>query len=293
MMTKSSLRDAPKNFHLTKVKRQVLALLAEYFCLRTNDLVQLVYGEQTEIHQASMRRTLSLLLKEGYTNRLPYLDLEAETGGRTYIHGLSDKGLNNLPTLDFMNGKALWNGHLELAKSFDEHSQRTLDHELEISLFHIALKKFAAKHSLHLFWQQTDLKKKSVAPDALFAITDPSKPAGHDTLYYFLEMERAKIGNYRNGEPSIIRKLGKYYEYYNSDACLKEWEEFRQFRVIVVQRNDARRQNLLNELEEKYKHRMFWLTTEDLYKTDIGGEIFATPKDHEQRSYSFLNPTNA
>jgi hypothetical protein len=58
-------------------------------------------------------------------------------------------------------------------------------------------------------------------------------------------MERSKIGNMKNGEPSILRKLGKFYDYYNTDACEKEWFSFRQFRVIVVQRNDTRRQNLL------------------------------------------------
>src|SRR6202040_1778067 len=55
-----------------------------------------------------------------------------------------------------------------------------------------------------------------------------------DTLYYFLEIERAKIGHYQNGEPSIMRKLAKYRDYYGSDACEREWGTFRQYRVIVV-----------------------------------------------------------
>jgi hypothetical protein len=46
--------------------------------------------------------------------------------------------------------QSLW----PLAKTFDEHSQRTLDHQLEISFFHIELKKFAAKNNLRLYWQQ-------------------------------------------------------------------------------------------------------------------------------------------
>jgi len=33
---------------------------------------------------------------------------------------------------------------------------------------------------------------------------------------------------------------------------------------------------------------MFWLGTEASYKTDIGGEIFRTPKDWEKVGYSFL-----
>jgi hypothetical protein len=72
-------------------------------------------------------------------SRLPYLDLERESGGVTYVYGLSDKGVKMC--------QSLW----PQAKTFDEHSQRTLDHELEISFFHIALKKFAVKNNLKLY----------------------------------------------------------------------------------------------------------------------------------------------
>ena len=96
----------------------------------------------------------------------------------TYVWGLTDKGVECC--------KALW----PLCKTFDDHSQRTLGHELEISYFRIALNKFALKNGLKLYWQQSDLKH-TVSPDAMFALTDPSKPEGKNTLYYFLEIERA------------------------------------------------------------------------------------------------------
>jgi len=206
--------------------------------------------------------------------RLPYLDLDRVSGSVHYAWGLSDKGV------EFC--KSLW----PLAKTFDEHSQRTLDHELEISFFHAALEKFCLKHKLKLYWQQSDLKC-TVSPDAMFGITDPQKPNGKNTLYYFLEMERAKIGHYRDGEPSIMRKLGKYYAYYGTDACEKEWQDFRQFRVVVVQRTHERRENLLKELNKQFNHRMFWLTTERGYKDDIAGGIFRTPRDFTTTTYSF------
>ena len=262
---------------ITSAKREAIELLAEYFCLRTNDVARLIRSrEPNENDKRSVRHTLGLLYKAGLVNRLPYLDFDRESGGVTYVYGLSDKGVKFVETI------------YPDAKTFDEHSQRTLDHELEISFFHIALKKFAAKNKLKLYWQQSDLKC-TVSPDAMFALTDPSKPEGKNTLYYFLEMERAKIGHYRDGEPSIMRKLGKYYTYYGSDACEKEWTDFRQFRVIVVQRTDERRDNLLKQLNKELNHRMFWLTSEELYKKDIGGEIFATPKDFDKSAYSFVN----
>jgi Replication-relaxation len=273
--TQNRKQGAPQ-LRLTSAKIRTLDLLAEYFCLRTKDIAELIrarYPNDSDIRTA--RHTLNLLHLGGLVNRIPYLDLDLEGGGRTYAYGLSDKGVKFV--------KPLW----PLAKTFDEHSQRTLDHELEISFFHIALKKFALKNGLKLYWQQSDLKH-TVSPDAMFALTDPAKPEGKNTLYYFLEIERAKIGHYIKGEPSIMRKLAKYHEYYGTDLCQKEWLDFRQYRVIVVQRTAERIKNLLKELNGSLNHRMFWLTTEEAYKRDIGEPIFHTPKDFQDKSYSLL-----
>jgi hypothetical protein len=218
---------------VTNAKRAALELLAEYFCLRTNDVAQLLRDRTpSENDKRSVRYTLGLLYKEGLVNRLPYIEMDRDRGVATFVYGLSDKGVNFVRTI--------WTQ----AKTFDEHSQRTLDHELEISFFHIAVTKLCAKHKLKLHWQQSDLKH-TISPDAMFAITNFEKPECRNTLYYFLELERAKIGHYVNGEPSIMRKLAKYHAYYGTDACQKEWTDFRQFRVIVTQRNDERRENLL------------------------------------------------
>jgi len=216
------------------------------------------------------------LYKEGLVNRLPYIEFDRDRGVATYVYGLSDKGVTFV--------RSIWTR----AKTFDEHSQRTLDHELEISLFHSALKQLCTKHELRVHWQQSYLKC-TVSPDAMFAITNPKKPDGRNTLYYFLELERAKIGHYVNGAPSIMRKLGKYFTYYNSDACQNEWENFRQFRVIVTQKNEERRENLLKQLNKEFNHRMFWLTTEESFKQNMGAMIFKTPKDFQTASYSFLD----
>jgi hypothetical protein len=255
----------------------VLELLAEYFCLPTNNIAELIRGRApNDSDKRSLRQTLSVLLKAGLVNRLPYIDLDRIAGSVQHAWGLSDKGVKFC--------ESLW----PKAKTFDEHSQRTLDHELEISFFHIALKRFCEKNNLKLYWQQADLKC-TVSPDAMFAITDLTKAEDKNTLYYFLEMERAKIGHYVNGEPSIMRKLGKYYEYYGTDKCEKEWVDFRQFRVIVIQRTDERRENLLKQLNKEYNHRMFWLAAELSYKVGIEANIFRTPRDFQEKSYSFLS----
>lgn len=256
----------------------MLEILAEYFCLRTNDVAAIRRKHlPTEDDKRTIRRTLALLYKERLLLRLPYLDLDQESGGRTYVYGLSKKGCawvsENFPSVD-------------IHKPFDEHSVRTLDHELAISAFHRAIKIFCDQSGLYLYWQQKNLKR-TISPDALFAITDPKQPEGKDTLYYFLEIERAKIGNLKNGEPSILRKLGRYYEYYDTKKCEEEWQYFRQFRVIVVQQSDARRRHLLQKLRESYNHPMFWLTSESAYTQNVGGPIFLAPRDYEGAVYSF------
>jgi len=126
-----------------------------------------------------------------------------------------------------------------------------------------------------------------VTPEGPQAYCPPGRvadPANPDKAFcYFLEIERSKFGNYRNGEPQIIRKLRKYYEYFDSTDCEREWG-FRQFRVIVVQRTEPRHEGLLNG----GSHRMFWLTTEASYRADIGGAIFKTPKDDVPVPLSFF-----
>jgi hypothetical protein len=246
-------------FHLTKAKRRTLELLAEYFCLRTRDVAHLIRNrEPNENDLRSSRRTLELLFSQGLVHRIRYIEPDRDRGGPTYVCGLSDKGTG------------LFNG-----KTFDDHSERTLDHELEISFFHAELRKLPVK----LYWQQFDLKR-GIHPDALFALTNEK-----GSFYFFLEIERSKIGNFRDGEPSIVRKLKRYAEYFDTDECERDWH-FRKFRVIIVQKSETRKQNLLNAISNF--GRMFWLTADTQYKLDIGGEIFKTPKDCDTTDHSFL-----
>jgi Replication-relaxation len=192
----------------------------------------------------------------------PYVEPDRNSGGPTYVWGLADKAIKQ----DYLLGA------LELysqVKSFDEHSARTLDHELEISYFHMAVKKLPRK----LYWQQTGLKR-SVHPDAYFALTDPNLPESKNTFHYFLEIEKGK-----KTFEDLLKKLGRYYDLYDNNKCEKEWG-FRKFRVIVVQKTQTRRDNLLAELAEKYSHRMFWLATETDRLT------FRTPKDSSETTYT-------
>jgi hypothetical protein len=276
MTPKTSPRSDAKLPRGNSTKQRVLQLLAEFFCLQTNDAAELLRNRPiTESDARSVRRTLSILHRDGFLYRAPHLDSGHERGGVAYVYGLSAKGV----------GHALRNGYsTTTTKTLDEHSLRTLDHELEITSFHIALHRLCSRHGLRYAWRQKDLKHM-VHPDALFYVADPANPG--KAFCYFLEIERSKLGNYRNGEPQVLRKLRAYYGHFNSTGCEKEWG-FRQYRVVVVQRTDARRDGLLRALRDKCSHRMFWLTTEAAYREDIGDAIFLTPKDDAPTAFSFL-----
>jgi hypothetical protein len=254
-------------------KRDALAALNEFYCLRPKDFARLHFNTKnpSESNTRSINATLQLLRQENLVYPIRYYPSKQTIGQATFVYGLTRKAVREL----------------ESGRLFDEHSERTLDHELEISLFHLDLKELCEKHGWHLTWEQDSIDgKREINPDAFFAITKPELPQNKNTFPFFLEIERSKIGNYRDGKPSILRKLEKYADHFDSSQCEKEWG-IRKFRVLIVQPNETRRTYLVHTLAEKLPTRMFWLTTEDLYRQNIGGEIWKTPKDGEKVAYSF------
>ncbi len=216
------------------------------------------------------RRKDQMLKGTGLVTRLSFYDLTTEA--RSYVYGLSQKGVR----LDWQD---------LIVKTLDEHSARTLDHELELSWFLMAVVDLCKKNGWQYYFQRADLKTKTIHPDIYLSISKGDDKWHH----FFVERERSKLSSYEDGEPSILRKkIPAYYKLFDTAECEKEWD-FRQFRVIVIQSSDKRSRNLCAALREKFNHRMFWLTTEEKCRADIGGEIFATPKDFEKVGYSFTN----
>jgi hypothetical protein len=238
----------------------VLRLLTSHFVLRSKDVAALVRKRPpTPNDIRTINRSLKLLAERGLVRRKKYLDLSNDGVG--YACGLTDRGV------------AEYGG-----KTFDEHSERTLDHELEISRFHIAIQELCDRHGLQLSWRQSDLKH-GVDPDAYFFITDPKRD-GKNTNHFFLEFERAKLGNMKDGKYSITRKLEHYYRYYNSSECEERWG-FKTYRVVLVMRTTDRRDNLVSAMQSGLNHRMFWVGT----KHSLVGD-FHTPKGDR---FSFLD----
>lgn len=201
--------------------RGILELLAEYFCLNIPMLARL--SRTTERNaQAIVQR----LVKDGKAYGKKYETEQYVNGALPLVVGLTDSSVSQA----FREGWAT-----NSTKSFRGHALRTVEHEIKISEFHIALDEFAEQNGWTIQWRQRQLDKNSVRPDALFSLN------GH---YFFLEMERAKLGNYRDGKPQILRKLAHYRDYHDSVACERDFG-FRAFRVITVMRTPERVDNLL------------------------------------------------
>lgn len=276
-MGRSGAHLHPTQIKITTRRKEILSLLAENTYLKTRHFYRLLpsRGRQRS-HERSVRRILADFFRIGYIRRAPLVDYESGSPFLKfeYMYWLSKSGLKLAKALGLDNG---------FAKATDEKSPHSLVHEDEITSFHLELKKLP----FELSWDQRDLKR-TVNPDAVFGLTDSPKRKDSRTHHYFLEIEKSRQGHYRDGLSLLLKKIDGYFNYFNSDKCEREWKWFRQFRVILVVRNEQRRRNLLAKLSEGYRHRMFWVTTEELYKQDVCGRIFQTPRDYlEGALYSF------
>jgi hypothetical protein len=246
-------------------RQRASELLAEYFVLTTKDLADLM----PEFSERHVLRALTALASDGTATSLRRYDVNIEAGKATHFWGLTKRGVRVAEASGIATGAT---------KTIDEHSVHMLDHEILITRFHVRLKHLLGDNIL---WRQADLRRHGLNPDAQFDIERDS-----GIHHFYLEMERSKFGSYKHGEPQIVRKLGNYYESYDENEHAKHWG-FRKFRVITVERDKrTHARTLMDMLQEKYPHRMFWLTTESRFLANIGGNIFATPKAD---TFSFLD----
>jgi hypothetical protein len=207
-----------------KGKRQALGILAEYFCLNTTLASELLAVSPRAVQARYQRLAAAQLVYAKSYETETYLK-----GALPKAYGLTDSGVKQA----FREGFAT-----DSTKSFRGHALRTIEHELMISKFHLELAKRARAHAWDLRWRQNRLDKSAVRPDALFCLNGN---------YFFLEMERAKLGDYRDGRPSIVGKLEAYRAYYDSTDCEKDFG-FRKFRVVTVMRTAKRMENLTRAL---------------------------------------------
>lgn len=261
-------------FRLTKQRKTILDLLCRYTYLCTSHFYALVRADRDGAQRA-VRRLLHDFWKHGYLVRRPVIDYNAPGPFPRYenVYWLSSPGVELLRDGDCFGGGLICT---------PEKSPHSLEHDVAITQFHLEVEHFCDVNGWTLYWQQHYLKR-TVNPDALFALTDPRRPEDESTSYYFLETERSRQGSYRSGESGLFRKLERYAEYHGSEQCLREWEWFDSFRVIIVVLNETRRINLLDQLSELLPHPAFWVAVQG---SDLSANCFLIPGD--PRGHSFL-----
>jgi hypothetical protein len=252
-------------FRLTKQRRAILDFLCRYIYLRTSDFYTLVRADRDGARRA-VRRLLHDFWGRGYLVRRPVIDYDAPGPFPRYenVYSLSSSGVELLRD----------SGSLDDALTCTpDKSPHSLEHDVWITEFHLAVERFCDVNGRTAYWQQHNLKR-TVNPDALFALTDPSRPEDESTSYYFLEIERSRQGSYRDGRSALLRKLDRYAEYYGTERCLRDWDWFDEFRVVIVVANETRRTNLLLQLAELLPHPAFWVSVQG---SDLSGDCFLTP----------------
>jgi hypothetical protein len=261
-------------FRLTKQRKSILDLLCRYTYLRTSHFYALTRADRDGAQRA-MRRLLHDFWKRGYLVRRVVVDYDAPGPFPRYenVYSLSSSGVELLRNSGGLDYSLICT---------PEKSPHSLEHDIWITEFHLAVERFCDLNGWTAYWQQYNLKR-TVNPDALFALTDPRRPEDESTSYYFLEMERSRQGSYLDGRSGLLRKLERYAEYYGTERCLRDWEWFDEFRVVIVVANETRRTNLLLQLSEFLPDPAFWVLVQG---SDLSGDCFLTPG--ETRGHSLL-----
>ena len=257
--------DQRELFRLTKQRKTILDLLRRYTYLRTAHFYSLVRAERDGAQRA-VRRLLHDFWKRGYLVRRPVVDYEASGPFPRYenVYWLSSPGLELMQDCGYFD---------EGLMCTSEKSPHSLEHDIAITDFHLAVDRFCVASGWTLYWQQHGLKR-TVNPDAFFALTDPRRSEDDSTAYHFLEMERSRQGSYRDGQSGLLRKLERYKDYHGSEACLREWEWFDEFHVVIVVKNQVRKENLLALLAEDLPEPAFWITVQG---SDLTSPVFLSP----------------
>jgi hypothetical protein len=279
-MTRRKKIDRRSLFRPTSARLGVVEALANFGCGTSKDVARWRLGKlkPTATEERQTRRLIEDLRDEGYIRTFDYFDP---------VHGLTARGAGEAKTWQMQDP-------IEISP---EHSLLTFQHDLKRAYTHEGIERLCDKNGWDLFWTKSDLYR-TVEPDDMFIITRPDKK-----IAFFYEEEN---------EPKTFEKLydkvRRYFDYWDTDKCLKQWGYFRTFNVLFQFSTEERMTNFLKYLNGhchclyyrgKLKHTClpgkkqktitttnFLFTTDEQIAKDIGGDIFKTPKDYEKVSYS-------
>ncbi len=238
--------------------------------------------EATGLRDSGVRHRLLAMHRGAVVNRVrPADDDSLSSISPPWVYYLAERGarlaadMGLAPSVRFVQDK----------------SRMTVEHDTAITQFHLALKvHLASRNSIRDFeWKQWrgDLLDKvegheSIIPDAYFRIGESC---------WFVEMVRSHESEYRKGKSNLVRKLEAYLAY--RDGFRKRYGH-PDFRVILLLPTEERVARLLSKLEDDKAlcARRFWLTHSAMWKSDLSGKIFWTPKDFRGEAYGFFGDSH-
>jgi hypothetical protein len=97
---------------------------------------------------------------------------------------------------------------------------------------------------------------------------------------FCFEIVKSYESEYEGNESNIERKIVLYNEYW------KQYED--EFRVLFVMPTKSRVYHFLAKIKNRFPFRRFWFTDEESYRANILGEIWWTPRDFKEETYSLL-----
>lgn len=271
----------PRADRITDLRKEILHALDRYLFASRPQLYRIIEkrGEgKQETWERAVRRALDLLERAGYiTHGAVYEDNRASRQQviRRWVHYLTKKGAAAIA-----GGKP----------PHHERKPASLLHEEAVTEFHLELEQALKAHpSLKFHWLQRDIRK-GTNPDAIFGIEDTTKPIDRSTHWFFLEIERCRAGNWKNGHDQKVRKLQRYTEYRTSGRLTRDWSFIGDFRVIFREETNERMMNLLRKLAPLLPYRFIWITSKELVREKgILERVFATPRDFRDSATLFLD----
>lgn len=271
----------PRARRVTELRREILEALDRFVFASRPQLYRILEkrGEgKRETWERAVRRALDLMERAGYiTHGAVYEDNSASRQQviRRWIHYLTKKGAAAIAA-----GKV----------PYYQRKPASLLHEEAITEFHMGLERALKSHPLlKLHWLQKDIRKDT-NPDAIFGIENTTKPKAQSTYWFFLEIERCRPGNWKDGEDQKLRKLKRYAGYRRSGQLWVDWPFIGDFRVIFREETTERMMNLLKKLAGVLPHRFIWITSKDfLMEKGLLGNAFYAPSDFQERSNSILD----
>lgn len=270
---------------LTERDEAIIRQVFEHRFLRSRHVTSLVPGG----HQSILRR-LQRLYHHGYLDR-PRAQIEYyRRGSRPMVYGLGNKGMKLLEeTLGIPRRKIDWTAKNRAVTRFH------LEHTLAVADGMVAFELACRKHGRELVLGSPDtiapskwtvpvqdadrIEQIGVVPDRVFGIRTKTKPA--QTLWFFLEVDRATMPVHRNGlrQTSFRRKLVAYRETWRQ-GLLKD--RFPRFRVLTVTTSPERVRNLIAACADLSSGNGLFLFTDKTSLLDHGDPL--THAWHSARS---------